>query len=365
MRNRTIDIMWSILLAAACILMVFGSTAVADDRPDPGDLKIVKGPMNAEDILPLDDTKWLVASGMNGQVSNSDIGGHLYLIDRGEKTFEEFFPGKRPVFAHDKKMFGACPGPINPGNFSSHGISIRRQSPERYRLYMTSHGEREAIEVFDINTEAAKPAISWAGCVPLPGNVWANSVAILSDGGFVTTKFHDPTIPNSMMSITRGKLTGGVYEWHPGGSVEAIPGTDLSGANGIAVSPDDKWVYAAAFGSREIVRFDRTKRPVTLEKILVDIMPDNIHWGDDGMLYTAGNNHVPPEECDNPPCRTGWSVLRIHAGTLETERVTGVDQTAAMQNASSAVPVDDKIWVGTFSGDRIGYLPRPKKVFNP
>jgi len=30
-----------------------------------------------------------------------------------------------------------------------------------------------------------------------------------------------------------------------------------------------------------------------------------------------------------------------------------------MQNASSAVPVDDEIWVGTFSGDRIGYLLRP------
>ena len=125
------------------------------------------------------------------------------------------------------------------------------------------------------------------------------------------------------------------------------------------MSPDDKWVYVAAFGSREIARFDRTKRPVTREKVPVGIMPDNIHWGDDGMLYTAGNNHVPPGECDNPPCRTGWSVLSIHPETLEIKRVAGVDQTAAMQNASSAVPVDDEIWVGTFSGDRIGYLPRP------
>lgn len=354
-----------LMILIGCILIVCVSSAVAEDHPASGGLKILKGLQNAEDILPLGDTQWLVTSGMNGQVSNSDIKGHIYLVNREKKTFETFFPGKSPTFDHDKKMFTACPGPINPDNFSSHGLSVREQSSGQYRLYMTSHGEREAIEIFDISTEAANPVISWTGCVQLPEDVWANSVAILSDGGFVTTKFHDPTVPNSMMSITRGKLTGGVYEWHPGGSVEAIPGTDLSGANGIAVSPDDKWVYVAAFGSREIVRFDRTKRPVTMEKVPIGIMPDNIHWGDDGMLYTAGNNHVPPEECDNPPCRTGWSVLRIHPETLEIKRVTGVDQMAAMQNASSAVPVDDKIWVGTFSGDRIGYLPRPKKVFNP
>jgi len=350
MKNRNLNMIPELIIVISFFLMICGGTAAADEHQNSGNLKIIKGPQNAEDILPLGDTQWLVTSGMNGQTSRSNINGHIYLINRKEKTFEEFFPGKNPTFDHDKKMFSACPGPINPEKFSSHGLALKKQSPGQYRLYMTSHGEREAIEVFDINTVGAKPAISWTGCVPLSEDIMANSVAILSDGGFVTTKFHDPTIPNSMMGIMQGKLTGGVHEWHPGGSVKAIPGTELSGANGIALSPDDKYVYVAAFGSREIVRFDRTKSPVKLEKVKIDIMPDNIHWGDDGLLYTAGNNSVRG---------TGWSVFSIHPETLETKRVTGVDQTAAMQNASSAVPVDNEIWVGTFSGDRIGYLPRP------
>jgi hypothetical protein len=348
MKDRKSKMVSKLVRLISFILMFCAGSAVADDRQNPGELKIIKGPQNAEDILPLGDTQWLVTSGMNGQVSGSDINGHIYLVNRKEKTFEEFFPGKNPDFDHDKKMFSACPGPINPEKFSSHGLALKKQSSEQYRLYMTSHGEREAIEVFDINTGGVKPAISWAGCVPLSEDIMANSVAILSDGGFVTTKFHDPTVPNSMMGIVQGKVTGGVHEWHPGGSVKAIPGTELSGANGIAVSPDDKYVYVAAFGSREIVRFDRTKTPVILEKIKIDIMPDNIHWGDDGMLYTAGNNSARG---------TGWSVFSIHPETLEIKRITGVDQRAAMQNASSALPVDDEIWVGTFSGDRIGYLP--------
>ena len=350
MKNRKSNMMPKLVILTSLILMVCASTIIADDRPDSGDLKVIYGPQNAEDILPLGDTQWLVTSGMNGRVSRSNINGHIYLINRKEKTFEEFFPGKNPTYDHDKNLFNECPRRINPENFSSHGLALKELSPDQYRLYMTSHGEREAIEVFNINTGGAKPAISWMGCVPLSEDIMANSVAILSDGGFVTTKFHDPTVPNSMMSIMQGKLTGGVHEWHPGGSVKTIPGTELSGANGIAVSPDDKYVYVAAFGSREIARFDRTKSPVKLEKVKIDIMPDNIHWGNDGLLYTAGNNSVRG---------TGWSVFSIHPETMEIKRVNGVDQTATMQNASSAVPVDNEIWVETFSGNRIGYFPMP------
>jgi hypothetical protein len=350
MKNYNLNMIPKLMILICLAFMICVTCTIADDRKNSSDLKVIIGPQNAEDILPLGDTNWLVTSGMNGQTSRSNINGHIYLVNRKDKTFEEFFPGKNPIFDHDKKMFGECPRPINPDNFSSHGLAIKEQSAGQYRLYMTSHGEREAIEVFDINTGNTKPAISWVGCVPLSKDIMANSVAILSDGGFLTTRFHDPTIPNSMMGIMQGKLTGGVHEWHPGGRVKAIAGTELSGANGIAVSPDDKYVYVAAFGSREIVRFDRTKNPVILERFKIDIMPDNIHWGDDGLLYTAGNNSTRG---------TGWSIFSINPGTMEIKRVTGVDQNAIMQNASSAVPVDNEIWVGTFSGDRIGYITRP------
>jgi hypothetical protein len=359
MKKRNLDMIKKLLTISTSILLVCGSAAIADDRPTSGDIKYICGPKNAEDILSLGDTQWLIASGMNGQFSNTDDSGHIYLVNRSEKTFEEFFPGVRPTFDLDKKMFNACPGPINPENFSAHGLALQQRSSGKFRLYITSHGEREAIEVFDINTKGTKPAISWVGCVLLPEKMLANSVAILSDGGFVTTKFMDPTVPNSFNDIFQGKITGGVYEWHPGGKVNAIAGTELSGANGIAVSPDNQWGYVAATGSREIVRYDLTAKPVTVKKIQISVMPDNLRWGDDGLLYTAGSNYVPPEECKNPPCQAGWSVLSIHPETLEIKRVTGVDQKATMQNASSAVAVGREIWVGTYSGDRIGYLSKP------
>ena len=347
------------LILCICMIVFLVSPVYADNNNDSGDLKYICGPRNAEDILPLGDTQWLITSGLNGQFSNTNDIGHIYLVNRIDKTFEEFFPGKKPNYNHDKKMFSDCPGPINPDNFSAHGLALKQLSSNRFHLYITSHGAREAIEVFEINVQGSKPAITWVGCVPLPKHMLANSVAILSDGGFVTTKFFDPSTPNPFNDIFQGKNTGGVYEWHPGGKVKLIEGTDFSGANGIAISPDNKWVYVTTTGTREIIRFKRTERPFKLEKVPAIVQPDNIHLGDDGLLYTTGPNYIPPDECKNPPCKTGWTVISIDPETMDTRKVVGADQTVALQDPSVAIPVDKKIWIGTYSGDRIGYLPKP------
>ena len=331
----------------------------ADDCGSSGDLKYICGPMNAEDVLPLGDTQWLLTSGMDGSMFNTATKGHIYLVNRRDKTYTVLFPGDKPVFSQDKKMFAACPGPINLEKFSAHGLALQQQSNDQYRLYMTSHGEREAIEVFNINLNGGKPAIAWVGCVLLPEKVWTNSVAVLSDGGFVTTNFMDPTVPNPFGGVMQGKISGSVLEWHPGAEVEEIPGTRLSGPNGILVSPDDRWMYVNAFGSREIIRFDRKSKKMTGKSVKVNVYPDNLRWGDDGMLYTVGINYTPPAECASPPCNNGWSVYRIDPQSWSASRITGVDKTATMQGASAAAPVGNEIWIGTYSGDRIGYLPRP------
>ena len=193
----------------------------------------------------------------------------------------------------------------------------------------------------------------------LPEKMWSNGIAVFPDGGFVTTNFMDPTQPNAFAEIMQGKISGSIFEWHPDTAVKELPGTALSAPNGIALSPDGRWMYVTAFGTRNILRFDRNTDPMSKTIIEVNVMPDDLHWGDDGFLYTAGMNYVPPEQCASPPCSTGWSVIRIDPKTFTATRVTGVDQKAALQGASAAVPVDEEIWIGTYSGDRIGYLPRP------
>jgi DNA-binding beta-propeller fold protein YncE len=297
----------------------------------------------------------VLASGMNQQQAP----GHIYLIDHETKALRELFPGDSPAMAHDTDMFGGCPGPIDTSNFSSHGLALREQAPGQYRLYMTSHGAREAIEIFDLDASQDAPALAWIGCVTLPERTSSNSVAILDDGGFVTTKMVDSTAENGFAAITAGEISGLVYEWHPGGEVTAMAGTELSGPNGIELSPDQRYMYVAAIGSREIVRFDRQADPMTKETATLSVRPDNLRWTPGGRLYTAGGNYVDPADCAEPPCATGWSVLEIDPETLEATRVVGADQDAALQGASTGLSVDDEVWIGTFRGDRVGYFSRP------
>lgn len=350
-----------------------GSARAQDGGCEPsGDLEYICGPVNAEDLVQLGDSQWLIASGMSGGLGPEPAGeGHLYLVDRERKTYEDWFPGDDPAMRQDEEIFGACPGPVDTGNFSPHGLALSESGGDSYRLYITSHGAREAIEVFDVDASGAEPSVAWIGCVPLAETISSNSVAVLSDGGFITTKMMDPTAPDGFAGVLSGDITGELYEWHPGGEVQAVPGTELSGANGIALSPDERYIYVAAIGSREIVRYDRGEAepgagrgvvdvsPLAKESVAIAVRPDNLRWSDEGTLYTVGGDFVPPEECANPPCASGWSVIEVDPDTLETRRVTGVDASAALQGASTALPVDDEIWIGTYSGDRIGYLPKP------
>jgi len=314
------------------------------------------GLQGAEDLLSLGLTGRILASGMSGQSTP----GHMYLIDPATMQFQELIHGDSFSQAPDIERFPSCPGPLNLQSFSVHGLSVYESGPGVFEVYTTSHGEREAIEVYELDTDfssgGATPTLAWKGCVVLPANTFANSVARLNDGGFVTTKMMDPA--QGFGSVQSGGITGLVYEWHPGGEVAAIEGTELSGANGIVVTDDERFMYVATIGGREVVKFDRSTTPMAKQIMNIDIAPDNIRWAGPGKLLTAGNNYVAPDVCSGPDCATGWSVLEIDAETLAATRVAGADQAAALQGVSSALQVGSDLWIGSFNDDRVGKMAR-------
>jgi hypothetical protein len=355
--------MWArMVLTGAALALVSGASglaatppaAAASCNPD-GPLRYLCGPANAEDIVRLGNTRWLVTSGMDGPLmGGGEARGHLYLVDHQTRTFLDWFPGQAASPRHDTALFKDCPGPVDPTRFSAHGLSLKERSAGRYRLYITAHGAREAIEVFDIDATGARPTIAWAGCVVLPDDVMANSVTQLPDGGFVATKFLDRRQPQAQAfgAVQRGEPNGALYEWHPGGKVQAIAGTEMSGPNGIETSPDGRTLYVAAFGSNELVRFERDGNGWRRQAMKLDITPDNLRWSPDGKLLAAGNN-----ACGRPPCPPGWKVLEIDPRTLASRTVAGSERTTGMQGATVGIRVGSDIWVGTYSGDRIGSLP--------
>ncbi len=348
-----------LLFGGSALAAAPASTSAAGCAAD-GPLQYLCGPVNAEDLIRLGNTRWLVASGMDGPLNGgAPARGHLYLVDHEAKTWTQWFPGKARPARQDTAMFGACPGPVDPAAFSAHGLAVREQSAGRFRLYITAHGAREAIEVFDIDTTAREPAITWVGCVELPEKVSANSVAILPDWGFVTTQFMDRSLPmqQAFGQVMSGQVNGQLYEWHPGGEVRAIPGTEMSGPNGIVASADGRTLFVAAYGTHEVVRFQRGEGDGAPRKdvIKVDITPDNLRWSASGKVLAAGGVHA----TGGPPGAAGWSVLEIDPQSLAVRTLVSGQKLTGMQGVTAAVDVGKEVWVGTFSGNRIGYITAP------
>ncbi|HXC59241.1 MAG TPA: hypothetical protein VN645_07985 [Steroidobacteraceae bacterium] len=339
--------------------MTLGSTSPAAEpappscEPDAG-LQFLCGPKNVEDLVRIGDSRWLIGSGMDGASTGPGaVHGHLHLIDHQKKTWQVAFPDSSPTLRLDKRLYAGCPAPLNVNNFSAHGIALRELARGSYRLYVVSHGDRESVEVFEVDARGATPTFTWTGCVVLPDDVSANSVAILPDWGFVVTKFLDRTLPQaeSMAQARQGKLNGAVFEWHPGGKVAAIPGTELSAPNGIEVSPDGKTLYVAVFGSHEFVRFRRNGNSLKKDAVPLAISADNVRWSANGKLLTAGGNYAGA----NAPRTTGWTVVEVDPETLTTRTAASGDRSNGMQAISVGLAVNGEIWVGTFGGDRVGY----------
>jgi len=331
---------------SSTMVPVSGSDAVASQEivtcpSDPG-ISYICGLMNAEDLLTVGDTGMILASGMSGE----GVTGHLYLVNPLDDTWEDLVFGDNYYADHDQAAYPACPGPMDLSDFAAHGLALKETGDARFDLYITSHGAREAIEIFDLDLGEGVAELTWKGCVPMDSAVMHNSVAILPDGGFVTTQFM--RWDAGFESVFAEEPNGGVVEWHPGGEPALIDGTMEHAPNGIVVSDDGRYIFIAAFGGHSLVRFDRSQTPVASTSVALDIAPDNVRWGETGKLLTAGNNND----------GNGWSVVEVDAGTMEATVVGSFDQSIAMQGISTALQVNDELWVGTYSGDRIAYFPK-------
>src|SRR5690606_88473 len=87
---------------------------------------------------------------------------------------------------HDP-VYARCSEPPVSASFNAHGLAIRARGEGRSTLYAVAHGERESIEVFDVDANGERPVLTWTGCVHLPEGLAANSVASFADGSLVAT----------------------------------------------------------------------------------------------------------------------------------------------------------------------------------
>jgi hypothetical protein len=344
---------------AMLVLLFFGNAAYAQDGCDTyGGLDFICGPQNAEDLVSVPGTPWINASAMTD-------GAAILLVDSRDKTWSSLYPSGGSQVQHDRNAFGTCPGAPNPETLITHGLNIRAAADGHSTLYAVAHGERETIEVFDVDANGARPVLTWKGCVLMPEGLAANSVASFSDGSLVATVLILPG--RTFTDAMKGELTGAVYKWTPGSAgFELVRGAELSANNGIEVSADDREFFVVSSGLHTIVAFSNSNPTRQLRTTRqMAFTPDNVHRAPDGRLVTAGMIDDVPA-CGGPPspqhdlamlasCPRGFFAVAVDPQTMRDTIIAQGPANPTFSNATMVLPMGNEFWIGTFSGDRIGY----------
>jgi sugar lactone lactonase YvrE len=136
----------------------------------------------------------------------------------------------------------------------------------------------------------------------------------------------------------------------------------ISGDNGVAASPDGKWLFVAGSGDETVVRLPLDGTRGDRAVIKTGFHTDNLRWGSDGFLYAAGARDTVQNLWACAPntkqrCTSPFSVMRIDPVTLEAREVVHHPGGPTFGAASTALRIGDEYWFGTPHGDRIAIAP--------
>jgi len=335
-------LLFGLWLAPMAPVAAQGASVDGNDCAPKGDLHFVCNLISVEDFLPVQGGRYLVG----GSYVEKSVG--LYLVDTRAKTAK---PMTLSLAATPDPLYAGCPAP-DLKNLQTHGLDVRKVDGH-LTAFVINHGGRESVEIFRLHPASA--SAEWVGCALPPEGVNSNSITALADGTFALTKFMDTHDKQGFQHILAGQVTGAVYLWTPGKGFTVVPGTELSGDNGILSSADGRWLYINAYGSREIYRVPLSgqgKRSVAK----VDFCPDNLRWAPDGSIFVTGQ-FIDAKTMNG---LHGWAAVRLDPRTMATSPVAKEPGLKEFDNATSTVQVGDTLWFGTFRGDRMAYMLAPK-----
>jgi hypothetical protein len=316
-----------------------------------GDIQFICGQAAPEDLVVLPGGQWVVAGSYAGA-------GGINLIRVSDRMSTRAYPAPGAREAFDAKTYKSCPGvpdDATKAKFQTHGLSLRDGRNGVHTLMTVTHGAREAIDVFTVDTKTPTPTLTWIGCAVAPDPIGLNSVRWLDDGGFIATNFLPRGNAQGVTAMQKGEKNGELWEWHTASGWQKVTGSEASGANGIEISPDGKTLYVAAWGSQSFFRLSRGAKEPTRDEVPLGFRIDNIRWARDGSLLGTGQAGVGAGP--GQPIQT--VVVKIDPKTLKVTELLRRPAVPGFSGGTVAVEVGKQLWVGSYTGDRIAIFPAP------
>ncbi len=319
--------------------------AVTGEHPcDPvGEVQFICDMVSPEDIAVLPGAEWAIVSGARE-------GGRLNLVNVSDKTATVLFPAPDSALRPDTEAYPTCPGPLDladPDVSRLHGLYLDAGADGVHTLLVVHHGPRESIEFFEVDAAGdAPPSLAWTGCAVAPEGANLNSVVALPGGGFAAT--------NAGI---------GVWEWQADSGWEVLPQSEDTAPNGIEVSADGRILYIAGWAEEKLTRLSRGVDPVQKEVIELGFRPDNLRMALDGsVIYAAGHTDRDGNSITDPrePTLETSNVAAIDPETLDAERIFVHPAMPGFVSSTTAIRIGDELWLGSYRGDRLAYLPMPE-----
>jgi WD40 repeat protein len=309
-----------------------------------GNIRFICDQLGPEDLAVVPGSEWVLSSGM---VAN----GAIRLINLRDKSTTVLFPGATSTERPNNKTYDSCPGPVGSegDKFRAHGLYLRPGPHAVHTLYVVHHGDRESIEVFELDARAKPPTLAWIGCAVAPDPIGLNSVVGLADGGFITTNFSPRGNADARTRMMAGENNGQVWEWHTHTGWKIVPGSEAAGPNGLEISKDGKWLYVGGWGSQSFIRLSRGQTPVKKDSVPVGFRVDNIRWAPDGTLLAAGQGGTSPSQTSD--------VVKVNPSTLKFQQLVHHPNIDGFGVSTVAIQVGKELWLGSVRGDRIAIFP--------
>lgn len=364
-----------LILSLLCGIGLAGCSdkpALVSDCTAVGAMQPVCTFQNPEDIEALPDGKTLLVSQMGKSMESADAGS-LVFFEPSSQTVSPAFPSSATEPANNENWGTSnCPG--NPGaKLAPHGISLRQRADRRWQLAVVNHGGRESVELFELlnaRDTTSAPQLAWRGCVPMAEGMFVNDVVVLKNGGFIGSHMFDKRSTSifglnfGILKTMLGIKSGYVFERQPGGSAFRIL-DESHGAfiNGVEMSADERHVYANVYFGGEVLKLDRQSGKKLGSAPIGHA--DNLAWDEHGNLLDVAHTgpllmHI---ECNHHPgatCALDYAVHRINPETMASEIILQ-HAGAPMGAATVAREHQGKLWLGSFTGNRLVSVPYSPK----
>jgi len=347
MKALTLLVVLTALLLPAAMFAQPPAQAPPPPCVPAGNIQFVCDHMAPEDLVVVPGSEWVVATSYGGT-------GGIRIVNVKTKVTTLAYPSATAKEKQDTKTYAACPGPPDAAQkamLTTHGLALREGKNSLHTLYVVNHNKRESIEVFELNAKVSPPVLTWVGCVVAPDPIGLNEVLPLPDGGFIGTDFLARGDASARAKMSAGEVNGALWEWHSGKGWTKIPGSEASGANGLEISKDGKWLYVAGWGNQKFFRMSYGQAQVKREDIPLPFRPDNVRWAPDGKLYVTGQGGAGQAQTTN--------IVKIDPDTLKVTEIRTEPNTPGFGAGTVTVQIGKELWVGSYRGDRIAIFPAP------